>query len=135
MNRLPATVTALRQSDGILLLEAEVGAQRCTALMLGDSQAPDWQPGAHVTLAFREIDVALAYALSGQLSIRNLLPCTVDKITHGELLSRVGLTFDGHPLQAVITRGSAERLALKPGVAVLALIKANDMQLLQGEAS
>ncbi|BEV71234.1 TOBE domain-containing protein [Paludibacterium sp. THUN1379] len=129
MNRLNATVTAMHQSDGILLLEAMTGSQHCAALVLGDSTAARWQPGQPVTLAFREIDVALARDLSGQLSIRNRLPCDVRAVSHGQLMSSILLDFAGQSLQAVVTRSAAERLALAPGMAVLALIKANDMQL------
>ncbi|MBV8047067.1 MAG: TOBE domain-containing protein [Paludibacterium sp.] len=135
MNRLDAVIVALRQTDGIQLLDARMGQQPCTALMLGDARMPSWQLGQRITLAFREIDVALARELSGMLSIRNLLPCTVLAVTHGDLMSRIDLSFEGQPLQAVITRGSAERLALAPGMAVHALIKANDMQLFDEEKS
>jgi molybdate transport system regulatory protein len=133
VNCLTAVITALRHHDGILLLEAETGHGACTALTLGDHSTPLWQVGQRVTLAFREIDVALARDLAGQLSLRNVLPCTVDAVAHGALMSRIDLTFAGLALQAVITRGSAERLALAPGVAVAALIKANDMHILDQE--
>ncbi|TJZ65638.1 TOBE domain-containing protein [Chitiniphilus eburneus] len=132
MNTLPGILIELESADGIALAEVEVARKvRCTAMLVGASD-PAWTAGRAVTLAFNEAEVALAKGRTGLISLRNLLPCTVIGIEEGRLLSRVRLECAGYPLSALITTGSVRRLALAPGDTVEALIKANEMALLDG---
>ncbi|SCK24068.1 TOBE domain-containing protein [Vogesella sp. LIG4] len=132
MNQLPGFVTGVHSADGIHLLQVSVGEHHCTALALGDA-APA-SVGQQVMLGFREMDVALARDLAGDISIRNNLPCEVTALALGTLMARVDLRCGQLALHALITRQSALRLKLAPGMAVSALIKSHAMLLLQGVA-
>lgn len=127
MNVLHGTLQHCASADGIHLLTVSLGPLHCTAMAVGDT-APA-TPGDTVALHFRELDVALSCGDTGALSIRNCLPCTVQSVSHGQLLSRVGLVLATHTVHAVITRASAQRLALAPGMAVSALIKSHAMSV------
>jgi molybdopterin-binding protein len=64
-----------------------------------------------------------------ELSARNQLKATVRSVTLGAVMAEVVLDVGGQELAAAITRGSAERLGLKAGDQVLAVIKATDVLL------
>jgi molybdate transport system regulatory protein len=134
MNRLPGTICAVDALDSIALVEVQIGAQRCTATLVGVvDDLRQWPVGLAVTLLFKETEVSLGKNLSGLISLRNRLPAVVIAVESGRLLTSVTLDCDGHRLGSVITSGSAERLALAPGDHVEALIKANEMHLVRSE--
>ena len=130
MNRLPGIINAVEIAGSLALVDVDVGATRLAAMWVGVSDEPArWTRGMPVTLLFKETEVALGKNLSGLLSLRNRLACTVMDLEHGQLLARVGLRFGAHTLSAVITRRSALHLDLKVGDIVEALVKANEMTL------
>ncbi|MEQ6290466.1 TOBE domain-containing protein [Vogesella sp. GCM10023246] len=129
MNRLHGFVTGVHSADGIHLLQVSVGEHHCTALALGE-QAPA-NVGQRVQLGFREMDVALARHLSGDISIRNILPCEVTAVQLGTLMARISLRCGQLAFTALITRQSALRLKLETGSQVSALIKSHAMLLLE----
>ncbi|MCS0504372.1 molybdenum ABC transporter ATP-binding protein [Ancylobacter mangrovi] len=80
--------------------------------------------GAPVRARVRARDVAIALARPEEVSVSNLLPATVEEVRlldgpYADVVLKVG---EGH-LAAMVTRESAERLALRPGLAVWAMIK------------
>jgi molybdate transport system regulatory protein len=130
MNHLPGRIVGIENADGITLVDVESAGIALSALMLGPlDPAQPLTVGAPVQLLFKEAEVSLARGLSGSISLRNRLPCTVTALQQGRLLTRVGLEFAGYPLESIITTGSAQRLELAPGVQVEALVKANEMSL------
>lgn len=62
-----------------------------------------------------------------ELSARNRLPSTVKEVKLGTIMAEVVLDVAGHELVAAITRSSAERLGLKVGDSVVAIIKATEV--------
>ncbi len=125
MNRIPARLLTLEHEYGVTLIEAEAQGQVFSAMLVGDP--PALAPGAPVTLAFKETEVAIARNLGGEISLRNRIAGTVLALEEGNLLTRVRFAFAGQHIHAVITTGSACRLALAPGVEVEWLVKANEM--------
>ncbi|GGP20570.1 TOBE domain-containing protein [Silvimonas iriomotensis] len=125
MNRIAARLLTLEHENGVTLIEAEAQGQVFSAMLVGDK--PDLAPGAPVTLAFKETEVAIARNLGGEISLRNRIAATVISLEDGSLLTRVRFDFAGQPIHAVITTGSARRLDLAAGVAVEWLVKANEM--------
>lgn len=134
MNRLPGHIHALDVHGSIALVDVDVGNHRFTATLIGASEeVSGWTPGMPVTLLFKETEVSLAKNLSGMISMRNRLPCTVTDIERGKLLTRVMLDFAGRRLESVITTRSSHALDLKTGDTVEGLVKANEMTLLAEE--
>jgi molybdate transport system regulatory protein len=88
--------------------------------------------GTAVTLLFKETEVSLAKNLSGILSLRNRFAVTVRGIQRGDILSAVELDYSGKALTSVITTRSLERLQLAAGDNVEALVKANEIALMEG---
>ena len=87
--------------------------------------------GNRVLAVFKETEVSIAKGLSGGLSLSNRLPCAVKGMEKGPLLCRVDLDHKGSGLGSVITTRAGERLGLQPGDSVQALVKANEVQLME----
>ncbi len=65
-----------------------------------------------------------------ELSTRNQLRGKVKSVTKGSVMAEIVITLDGgQELVSVITKGSADRLALKAGDAVTALVKATEVMI------
>lgn len=65
-----------------------------------------------------------------ELSSRNQLKATVKEVNLGGIMAEVIMELDGGAeLVAAITRKSAERLDLKPGDSVIAVIKATEVMV------
>jgi len=62
-----------------------------------------------------------------ELSARNQLKGKVTKITLGNVMAEVHLQVGANELVSAITRGSAERLGIKVGDEVVAIIKATEV--------
>ena len=62
-----------------------------------------------------------------QLSARNQLKGTVRAVKLGTVMAEVEMEVGGQTLVAAITRVSAEKLDLKPGDQVMAIIKATEV--------
>lgn len=136
MNRLPGRITMVEVHGSIALVEAAVGEHRFTATLIGaGDEVAAWPAGMPVTLLFKETEVSLAKNLSGLISMRNRMQCTITAIERGKLLTRVTLDFGGHSIESVITTRSSHALSLTVGDTVEGLVKANEMTLLPEAAA
>ena len=64
-----------------------------------------------------------------QLSARNQLKGTVKSVKTGSVMAEVVLDVGGNELVAAITKGSVDRLGIKTGDQVTAIIKATEIVL------
>lgn len=68
-----------------------------------------------------------------EISARNQLPGTVRQVRLGDLMAEVTVDLgDGREIVSVITRTSAEALALREGDAVRAVIKSTEVMIAKG---
>ncbi len=128
MNRLRGTIIAVESAGHVRLVDVDVNGTTFSAILLETAEC--LHPGAAVTLAFKETEVSLAKNLSGLISLRNRLPAQVRAVEKGQVLAKVTLDYQGLDVVSIITTRSAERLDLKAGDAVEALVKANEMTIL-----
>ncbi|MBT9539459.1 molybdenum ABC transporter ATP-binding protein [Thiobacillus sp.] len=93
------------------------------SLWVRDSGVP---LGQHVRVRILARDISIARVAQSDSSILNVLPTTIEQLTDDThpALALVRLNAGGVPLVARITRRSAARLALCPGLNVWAQIKA-----------
>jgi len=129
MNRIQAQVTAIKSEQNITIVTfyAAEEVMRMMALEL-DSKIV---VGTKVVLGVKATSITLAKGLSGEVSSSNQLKVYVDRIVTGALLCSVRFSFAGTSLESVITRASAERMSLKEGDAITALVKSSDLSLLE----
>ena len=64
-----------------------------------------------------------------EISARNQLPGTVKSVRLGEVMAEVALDVGGHEVVAAVTRTSVERMGLKEGDGVTAIIKATEVMI------
>jgi molybdopterin-binding protein len=64
-----------------------------------------------------------------ELSARNQLKGTVASLNLGSVMAEVVVDIGGQEIVAAITRDSAERLGLRQGAAVTAVVKATDVMI------
>jgi molybdopterin-binding protein len=135
MNEFNAVIKSIETEDHISLVIAQAAGISFYTLVIDNQETADYlQEGKAVTLVFKENAVSLAKNLSGQLSIRNKLPCTITGMETGNVLSSVSLDCKGHKLVSVITTNAVKALNLQNGDHVEALIKTTDISLLQPES-
>ena len=115
------------------LVDVAVGRDIFTATLLETPATADYLlVGSEVTLLFKETEIALAKNLSGMISLRNRIPIIVQNIERGDILSAVILDYEGKRLVSVITSRAIDRLEIKLGDQLEALIKANEIALMAG---
>ena len=66
------------------------------------------------------------------LSARNHLLGTIDEIVWGDVVVHVTVRVGEHIIDSVITRRSADEMALKKGNTVTAVVKATEVMLAKG---
>ena len=64
-----------------------------------------------------------------KISARNQLKGTIKQVTPGAVMSEVVVDVAGQEVVAMITKASVDRLALKPGDTVVAIIKSTDVMI------
>jgi molybdate transport system regulatory protein len=132
MNRLLGTIAAIESNDHFSLVDVVAGQHTFTALLLETPQnAPYLKLGNTVAVLFKETEVALAKNLSGQISLRNRIKVIVRQIRRGDILCKVVLDRNGQALASIITTRAVEQLELQEGDEVEALVKANEVSLME----
>lgn len=104
----------IESSEGVATIE--VGDKKLMAIG-GEELGPD------VFVCIRAEDVVLERVGTGATSARNHLTGVVQEISSLGPLARVGIDC-GFQLAAVVTRSALDDLGLKPGVAIVAAVKA-----------
>ena len=132
MNKLPGKIFKVQQSGAILLVDVDVDGHGFSALLIESATHPEWlQAGNTIDLVFKETEVTLAKNLSGIISMRNRMKCTVQRIARGELLSKISLKFQEYRITSAITTRAVDSLQLAIGDEVEALVKANEVSLMK----
>jgi len=131
----PATPTAARLVgiDTVLigqvaavsagLATVRVGGQEVTAEAIGDV-------GTEVALCIRAEDVMVARGATGDMSAMNRWPGVIEHETVEGPFVRVALHC-GFRLSALVTRDTWQRLSMRPGDAILAIVKATSIRVLE----
>ncbi len=132
MNRLLGTIIAIESNEHLSLVDVFAGQDKFTAMLMETPQnAPYLKVGNTVAVLFKETEVSLAKNLSGELSLRNRIKGTVQKIRRGDILCEVVLDCNGLALTSIITTRAMKRLELQEGDEVVALVKANEVSLME----
>ncbi|BDY12920.1 TOBE domain-containing protein [Hydrogenimonas cancrithermarum] len=134
MNRLKGSVTAIQCSGELSQVDIACGNTGLTAFMLGKpNENPGVAVGSDVWVLFKESEVALAKGFSGALSLRNRFEGRIGKIVLGDLLAEVTLAYAGDTIVSIISRRACEAMELKVGDRVTALVKANEITLMESD--
>jgi molybdopterin-binding protein len=64
-----------------------------------------------------------------KVSARSVLPATIESVTPGAVDSEIVMPAPGIEVVSIITKVSADKLGLKPGGRVYALVKASNVMI------
>lgn len=134
MNKFRGRIARIEYNDHVSLVDVDVSGDIFTATLL---ETPDdaayLKVGNMVDVLFKETEVSLAKGLTGLISLRNRVNTTVKLVRSGVILSEVVMDYRGQPMSSIITTGSIKRMDIKPGDSVEALVKANEVTLMEVE--
>ena len=85
--------------------------------------------GGEIGLLFNESEVSVARTGNLQISMNNQIPCFIEEMEEGTIFTKIKLGFAGQKIFSLITTRSSQRLNLRRGEEVLALIKTNEVFL------
>jgi len=132
MNRLPGHIVAIESNGHLSLVDIAVKDDRFTAILLETPESSSLlRVGAEVEMMFKETEVSIAKNLAGQISLRNRFAVTVKAIMRGTIMSEVSMDYKGMALTSIITTRGVDRLGLAVGDTAEALVKANEMTLME----
>jgi molybdopterin-binding protein len=132
MNKLSGIITQIQSSGAIMLIDVDVDGHAFSALLIGSAINPKWlHLGNTIGLVFKETEVSLAKGLSGKISMRNHMMCRVMHIERGKLLSNITLQFQRYAIRSAITTRAIDALGVTVGEEIEALVKANEVVLMQ----
>lgn len=132
MNILRGHITRIVSNDHMSQVDVEIMGDIFTATLLETADDASYlKVGNRVDVLFKETEVSLAKGLSGLISLRNRVMTTVKLLRSGVILSEVVLDYRGQQISSIITTGSILRLNIKVGDEVEALVKANEVTLME----
>ncbi len=132
MNRLKGKITQITSHEGISLVNIQVGDSSFGTVLLDTPQSCSYlKIGKDITVAFKETEVAIALPSLGSISMANQLKCKIKSIQNGKILAKIELTCKDDILTSIITSRSSTRLGLEKDKEVIALIKANEISLIE----
>ena len=135
MSHLIATIEKIESVDDLNIVTFVCAGQKLQMVSLELSE--EIQPAVRVKLACKPIAVALAkptvdvenfYSI---LSYSNQLKVQIASIEKGKLLSSILLELGTFSLESIMGTDAVERLSLKEGDEVIALIKANELSIFE----
>ena len=129
MSSLIAKVSSIESSERLHIVKFAHHTKTLCMMSLELPNALD--KNSLVKLSFKPTHVVLAKDFSGKLSYENILETTVVSIESGKLLSSVKVEFFDTIIEAIITKKSKEKMALKVGDKVLALIQASELFIVE----
>ena len=132
MNKLTATIVDVLSSGTLSQVSAECGGIVFSCVVLETpNSTPFLKEGAVIDLLFKETEVSIAVNFNGKISLRNQIPVTISRIEAHPVLSILTLQHPQFSIASIITSGSVKRLELYEGLEVTALIKANEISIME----
>ena len=135
MSQLLATIENIESVESLNIVTFDCAAQKLQMVSLELPESVT--KGKKVTLACKPTSVAIAKptveieGFCAMLSYANQLSVKISSLDEGILLSSVMLTLGNFTLESILSTDALRRLDLKAGDEVIALIKANELSILE----
>lgn len=129
MNIIIATIKEIKNIDNLNIVKFDFHGNTLSMMSLELSE--DIKVGIKVKLSTKSTHIAIAKNFSGELSYSNQLKTKIIDIENGELLSSIKIQIEDTTLESIITRDSCSRINLHIGDEVTALIKANELSIVE----
>jgi molybdopterin-binding protein len=130
MNVLKGIITEIQSHEGISLVKVKANSFIFSSIVLDTpATALYLEENKTVKIIFKETEVIISKDISPLISIQNQIPCQIESIKKGVILSQINLVADGEKIKSIITSNACEQLNLKENDNVMALIKTNEVSL------
>ncbi len=131
MNVLNGVITQIQSHEGISLVKAKTTKDIVfTSIVLDTSETAEYlKEGNDIKIIFKETEVIISKDAELNISVQNQIPCIIQSIKTGKLLSQVNLLFGETIIKSIITSNACKQLQLKENDKVMALIKTNEISL------
>jgi molybdopterin-binding protein len=127
VSKLNATITAIESEKILNVVTFTVAGFTLKMISLElDKKA---QINQRVLLSTKATTVAIAKDFTGALSYSNQILLQIQDIDRGKILTTLRLKEGELELESIITTSSCERMALKKGEKITALIKSSDLSI------
>lgn len=126
MNKLEVTVSKIDTLENLNIVQFDFKGINLSMMSLGLSNI---NVGNKVVLSVNASHIAIAKDFEGEISLSNKLPCIIEKLDKGELLSSLRLNIEDTIITSIITTNSVNRMNLKEKDKVIALIKASELSI------
>ncbi len=132
MNTLTAKLAEIISQGEVSYLVFDASAKKLACFVVETPQTnPELVIGAEVDLVFKETQVSLGLDIdSARVSISNVFSGKVVSVDKGKILSMVDVESDGLQISSLISTRSFERMDIKVGLEINALVKATDVSIL-----
>ena len=134
MNKLKGKIMNIESSEHISIVDIEVEGDLFSSIIIETPETADYlRIGNEVFMLFKETEVSIGKALSGNLSLRNRLKSKIKTIEKGKVLTKITLDYKRKDIISIITTRSTNNLDLKVGDEVQWLVKANEVIIMYNE--
>lgn len=135
MNKLYGNISKITSHEGISAVQIQTKNTLLSTVLLDTPKSCNYlKLDRPITVAFKETEVAIALPNLGEISLANQLPCKISHIQNGKILAKISLTCRDGSITSIITTNSSKRLGLKEGLEVIALVKSNEISLIDEES-
>lgn len=129
MNRLLGRIVAIEAAQGLSLIDIQTRGTHIAAIVLETPETSEYlRQGREVWVLFKETEVALGLD-EGRTSYLNVLDGRIAQARVGKVVAEVSVWTQAGEVTSIITRRSFERLGLKEGDRVKAIIKSTEVAL------
>ncbi len=127
MSRLKATIVSIETVENLNIVKFSFNNTILTMMSLDLNS--DIKIGTKVSLAIKPTHVAIAKDFNGIVSYSNQINTIINDIDNGKLLSSIKLGINDTIIESIITVESSQKMNLKVGDSVTALIKASEISI------
>ena len=129
MSKLIAKVKKIESESSLNIVSFDFNGT--TLKMMSLELSEDICLDAKVVLSIKPFSVAVAKEFKGELSYSNQIKTKVSSVVEGKLLCSLKLAVEDSYIESIITLESLKRVNIKEGDSVLALIKANEISIIE----
>ncbi len=130
MNVLNGKITAIETSGSLSIIEIQIGAFFFKTILIETPNSASYlKEENQVKVIFKETEVVIGKGTKHMVSLQNKITGTIDGIEKGALLSKLCIKTSVGIIISIITANSVQKLDLKLGETVTAMIKTNEIML------
>ncbi|MBT8184967.1 MAG: TOBE domain-containing protein [Eudoraea sp.] len=131
MNSLKGHISGIKVNGSMSVVTINLGPSVVLKSIVIDTPetVPYLREGRPVNLLFKETEVIIGTPGKLMISIQNQIPATVERIDNGELLTKLELQAVPGRIIAIIATAASQKMQLKKGKKVIAMIKLNEIML------